>query len=132
MSLVSLQCVLATVVGGGARTLPGVYVCHRVIEGGTIFTKRDGIFPGATFIAERERPVVVRFVNRLDDIASLHHDRYTPPDSEGMPASSYDPASIILPAWPYPGARTYELSNDDRFPATQWHHDRNQRWRAPR
>lgn len=84
----------------------------------------DGAFPGPTFMAERERPIVVRFVNRVDDIVSVHyHGGHTPPDSDGVPMMSYAANSIISPAWPYPGGRTYVFPNDNPFPATQWYHD---------
>jgi FtsP/CotA-like multicopper oxidase with cupredoxin domain len=84
----------------------------------------NGIYPGATFITERDRPVVVRFVNRIDDIISTHlHGGHTPPESDGVPMLSYGPNSIISPDVPYPGARTFVYPNDNPFSATLWYHD---------
>ena len=84
----------------------------------------NGVFPGPTFIAERDRPKVVRFVNRLDDIVSIHyHGGHTPPDSDGVPMESFSRFDVISPAFPYPGARTNVYPNDNPFPATQWYHD---------
>jgi FtsP/CotA-like multicopper oxidase with cupredoxin domain len=84
----------------------------------------SGTFPGPTFIAERDRTSVVRFVNRLTEITSIHyHGGHTPPDSDGVPMMSFGPQSIISAAAPYPGARTNVYPNDNPFPATLWYHD---------
>jgi FtsP/CotA-like multicopper oxidase with cupredoxin domain len=84
----------------------------------------SGMFPGPTFIAERDRTVCVRFVNRLTDITSIHfHGGHTPPDSDGVPMMSFGPQSIISAAAAYPGARTNVYPNDNPFPATLWYHD---------
>jgi spore coat protein A len=85
----------------------------------------NGIYPGATFIAERKRTTVVRFVNRLNpaEICSTHyHGGHTPPDSDGTPMNSYsrwDRFSDIGLV----GSRTCVFPNDNHFPATLWYHD---------
>jgi spore coat protein A len=83
----------------------------------------NGHFPGPTFITTRERCVVVRFVNRITDIVSVHqHGGHTPPDSDGVPMLSYGPTDVIAPG-NLPGSRTYVYPNDNPFPATLWYHD---------
>ena len=84
----------------------------------------NGLYPGPTFFAERERSACVRFVNRGDDIMSVHyHGGHTPPDSDGVPMMSHSPNDIISPLYPYPGGRTNVYPNDNPFPATLWYHD---------
>jgi FtsP/CotA-like multicopper oxidase with cupredoxin domain len=84
----------------------------------------DGSYPGPTFFAERNRTSVVRFVNRIGNIVSVHyHGAHTPPDSDGVPMMSFGPTDVIAPAYPYPGARTNVYPNDNPFAATLWYHD---------
>jgi spore coat protein A, manganese oxidase len=83
----------------------------------------NGIYPGPTFMAPRNRTSVVRFVNRVMDITSTHyHGGHTPPDSDGVPMLSFAPVSVIAPGG-LQGSRTYVFPNDNPFPATLWYHD---------
>jgi FtsP/CotA-like multicopper oxidase with cupredoxin domain len=85
----------------------------------------NGIYPGATFIAERKRTNVVRFINRLDpaEICSTHyHGGHTPPDSDGTPMRSYSRLDRFSDIGPE-GSRTHVYPNDNDFSATQWYHD---------
>lgn len=83
----------------------------------------NGHYPGATFLARRNRPVIVRLVNRVPEITSLHyHGGHTPPDSDGTPMLSFSSADTFA-AGALAGSRTYVYPNDNEFPATQWYHD---------
>jgi FtsP/CotA-like multicopper oxidase with cupredoxin domain len=83
----------------------------------------NGIFPGATFMAERERPIVARFVNRIPEIVATHyHGGHTPSDSDGVPMHSYANWDVLSPGG-LPGSRTHVFPNDNPFPATLWYHD---------
>ena len=83
----------------------------------------NGLFPGATFIAKRERPSIIRFVNRVPEIVSTHyHGGHTPPDSDGVPMLSYGPTDVVAPGG-LPGSRTFVYPNDNPFPSTLWYHD---------
>ena len=84
----------------------------------------NGTYPGPTFFAERDRASIIRFVNRVGTITSVHyHGGHTPPDSDGVPMMSFGSTDIISPMAPYPGARTNVYPNDNPFPATLWYHD---------
>ena len=87
--------------------------------------------PGPTIIAERKRPVIIRFVNRLrvnsalansgePPDACIHaHGCHTPPQSDGYPTD-------CIPAWSgqgRPHTRVYVHPNDNDFPSTLWYHD---------
>jgi spore coat protein A len=83
----------------------------------------NGQYPGPTFITKRERTAVVRLVNRLPEILSLHnHGGHTPPDSDGTPMLSFSSTDKFAYDAP-PGTRTYVYPNDNEFPATLWYHD---------
>jgi FtsP/CotA-like multicopper oxidase with cupredoxin domain len=84
----------------------------------------NGYYPGPTFIARRNRTMVVRLLNRVDEIVSMHyHGGHTPPDSDGTPMESYDSRGVpAVPGGPA-GSRVYVFPNDNEFPATFWYHD---------
>ncbi len=83
----------------------------------------NGLYPGPTFLAKRERPIVMRVVNRIPEITSLHyHGGHTPPDSDGVPMLSFSSTDRIVPGGLI-GSRTYVYPNDNEFPATFWYHD---------
>jgi FtsP/CotA-like multicopper oxidase with cupredoxin domain len=83
----------------------------------------NGLYPGATFFAPRERTSVLRIVNRVPEIVSTHyHGGHTPPDSDGVPMLSYGPTDVIAPG-NIAGSRTYVFPNDNPFPASLWYHD---------
>jgi FtsP/CotA-like multicopper oxidase with cupredoxin domain len=83
----------------------------------------NGHYPGPTFLAKRERPVIVRVVNRVPEILSMHyHGGHTPPDSDGTPMLSFS-SSDRLTANGLIGSRTYVYPNDNEFPSTSWYHD---------
>jgi FtsP/CotA-like multicopper oxidase with cupredoxin domain len=83
----------------------------------------NGLYPGATFMAKRERTIVMRHVNRLPEILSLHqHGGHTPPDSDGTPMLSFSNTDTFAPG-ALVGSRTYVYPNDNEFPGTLWYHD---------
>ena len=83
----------------------------------------NGHYPGPTFLAKRERTIVMRVVNRIPEITSLHyHGGHTPPDSDGVPMLSFSSTDRIVPGGLI-GSRTYVYPNDNEFPATFWYHD---------
>ena len=46
----------------------------------------NGLYPGPTIRATRDRTVVVRQVNNLQESMSVHlHGGHTPPESDGLP-----------------------------------------------
>jgi spore coat protein A, manganese oxidase len=82
-----------------------------------------GVFPGPTFFAPRNRTSVVRFVNRIPDITSVHyHGGHTPPDSDGVPMMSFGQTSEVS-AGSLVGSRINVYPNDNPFAATLWYHD---------
>lgn len=73
----------------------------------------DGLWPGPTIRARRNRAVVVRQVNALDVATVVHlHGGATPPDSDGFPTD------LIAPG----DSRTYVYPNAQPA-ATLWYHD---------
>ena len=83
----------------------------------------NGQYPGPTFLGRRNRPVVVRLLNRIPEIISMHyHGAHTPPDSDGTPMLSFSGMDRFAPGAPR-GSRTYVYPNDNDFPATLWYHD---------
>jgi FtsP/CotA-like multicopper oxidase with cupredoxin domain len=63
----------------------------------------NGLYPGATFFSERNRPACVRFINRIPEaeiMAPHYHGAHTPPDSDGVPMLSYGPHDIISSGHP--------------------------------
>jgi spore coat protein A, manganese oxidase len=83
----------------------------------------NGHYPGPTFLAKRERTVVMRVVNRVSEVTSLHyHGGHTPPDSDGVPMLSFSSSDRLVPGG-LVGSRTYVYPNDNEFPATLWYHD---------
>lgn len=73
----------------------------------------NGIFPGPTIKAKRNRRVVVRQTNNLSVNTSVHlHGGHTPPNSDGYPTDYIAPGSF----------RDYVYPND-QLPATLWYHD---------
>ncbi len=84
----------------------------------------NGQYPGPTFLVKRNRTAVVRQLNRLDEIVSMHnHGGHTPPDSDGTPMLSYSRTALPVVLGGLVGARTYVFPNDNEFPATMWYHD---------
>jgi len=83
----------------------------------------NGLYPGPTFLATRGRTTVVRCINRVDEILSMHyHGGHTPPDSDGVPMLSFSNTDRFDPTAPL-GSRTYVYPNDNEFPSTFWYHD---------
>jgi len=83
----------------------------------------NGAYPGPTFVAPRNRTSVVRFVNRIPDITSIHyHGGHTPPDSDGVPMMSFGQTSEVS-AGSLVGSRVNVYPNDNPFAATLWYHD---------
>ncbi len=83
----------------------------------------NGLYPGPTFLARRERTVIVRLLNRVPEIVSMHyHGGHTPPDSDGIPMLSFSSADRFAEGAVI-GSRTYVFPNDNEFPATLWYHD---------
>lgn len=73
----------------------------------------DGIWPGPTIRARRNRAVVIRQVNALEVPTVVHlHGGATPPDSDGFPTD------LIAPG----DTRTYVYPNAQPA-ATLWYHD---------
>jgi spore coat protein A len=99
---------------GVASILPGMQ---------TVIWGYNGHYPGPTFLAKRNRPIIVRVVNRVPEILSMHyHGGHTPPDSDGTPMLSFSSADRLT-ANGLIGSRTYVYPNDNEFPATHWYHD---------
>lgn len=101
----------------------------------------DGVFPGPTIEARRDRPVVIRHTNELPVPVSVHlHGGKTPPDSDGYPTD------LILPRGaahddhshgghvPGDGGRRefkeYRYPNAHRA-ATLWYHDHRMDFTGP-
>jgi FtsP/CotA-like multicopper oxidase with cupredoxin domain len=83
----------------------------------------NGHYPGATFVARRNRTIVLRLLNRVGEIVSLHHHGgHTPADSDGTPMLSFSDRDTFAPG-AVVGSRTYVYPNDDEFPATRFYHD---------
>lgn len=73
----------------------------------------DGMWPGPTIRARRNRTVVVRHVNALEVPTVVHlHGGATSPDSDGFPTDLVAPGE----------SRTYTYPNDQPA-ATLWYHD---------
>jgi spore coat protein A, manganese oxidase len=73
----------------------------------------DGLFPGPTIKAKRDRRVVIRYTNRLTVPTSVHLHG-------GSTASEFDgcPVDVMLPG----ESKTYVYENNRRA-ATLWYHD---------
>lgn len=86
----------------------------QIVAGGpTRVWGYNGIFPGPTIKARRNRRVVVRQTNNLSVNTSVHlHGGHTPPISDGYPTHYIVPGSF----------RDYVYPND-QLPATLWYHD---------
>ena len=55
----------------------------------------NGIFPGPTIVARRDRRVVVRQLNNLPESVSVHlHGGHTPPASDGLPTDLIGPGAM--------------------------------------
>ena len=73
----------------------------------------NGIYPGPTIVAHRERRVVVRQLNNLPESMSVHlHGGHTPPASDGGPTDLVGPGA--MKAYDYP---------NNQAGATLWYHD---------
>ena len=83
----------------------------------------NGLYPGPTFLAKRARTMVVRLINRVPEILSMHyHGGHTPPDSDGVPMLSFSHLDRFAEG-AVQGSRTYVYPNDNEFPSTLWYHD---------
>ncbi len=88
----------------------------------------DGQWPGPTFLFRRDRTAVVRWVidPAITEPCSTHyHGGHTPPDSDGVPMTSYTCNDVLSPG-SLRGSRTFVFPNDNPFPATLWYHDHGQ------
>ena len=101
----------------------------------------DGVFPGPTLEARRDRPVVVRHWNELPVPVSVHlHGGKTPPESDGYPTD------LIVPKGHDPGAQAHathggsgkhaHMFKDYSYPnahraATLWYHDHRMDFTGP-
>jgi spore coat protein A len=73
----------------------------------------NGMYPGPTIVAKRNRRVVVRQLNNLQESMSVHlHGGHTPPASDGMPTDLIGPGAT----------KTYDYPNNAPG-ATLWYHD---------
>ena len=73
----------------------------------------NGMFPGPTIIARRNRRAVVRQVNNLQESMSVHlHGGHTPPESDGLPIDLIGPGA----------SKTYTYPNNAPS-STLWYHD---------
>jgi spore coat protein A len=73
----------------------------------------DGLFPGPTIKAKRDRSVVIRYTNRLTVPTSVHlHGASTASEFDGFPTD------VMLPG----ESKTYVYENKRRA-ATLWYHD---------
>ena len=112
-----------------ARILPGL---------NTTIWGYNGIFPGPTIDARRNRRVVLRLRNELPVPVVNHlHGGRTPPESDGYPTDlvlpvsgfpvgqSHDPLARIAT-----GQREYIYPNEQRG-ATLWYHDHRMDFTAP-
>ncbi len=73
----------------------------------------NGLLPGPTIISKRDRRVVVRQVNNLQESMSVHlHGGHTPPASDGLPTDLIGPGAAKIYTYPNnaPGS-------------TLWYHD---------
>jgi len=86
----------------------------QIVPGGnTTIWGYNGIFPGPTIKARRNRRVVVRQTNNLSVDTSVHlHGGHTPASSDGFPTD------VIMPG----NFKDYTYPND-QLPATLWYHD---------
>jgi spore coat protein A len=101
----------------------------------------DGVFPGPTIEARRDRPVVVRQWNELPVPVSVHlHGGKTPPESDGYPTD------LIVPEGHDHGAHAHathaasgkhaHMFKDYSYPnghraATLWYHDHRMDFTGP-
>jgi spore coat protein A len=88
----------------------------------------DGQWPGPTFLFRRDRTAVVRWVidpGITEPCSTHYHGAHTPPDSDGVPMTSYTCNDFVSPS-SLVGSRTFVFPNDNPFPATLWYHDHGQ------
>ena len=79
----------------------------------TTFWGYNGMFPGPTIVAKRDRRVVVRQLNNLQESMSVHlHGGHTPYASDGFPTDLIGPGAT----------KVYEYPNNAPA-ATLWYHD---------
>ena len=101
----------------------------------------DGIFPGPTIEARRDRPVVVRQRNELPVPVSVHlHGGKTPPESDGYPTDLIVPKGHAHGAHAHAahdasggrahGFKDYSYPNAHRA-ATLWYHDHRMDFTGP-
>ena len=86
------------------------------------YTDNSGtpVFPGPSFMVERDRPIIVRFINELPVEASTHnHGGHSPADSDGFPNDFIFPGEFKDYCYPNiaPG------DDDSDFGTLQWYHD---------
>ncbi|HLB89946.1 MAG TPA: multicopper oxidase family protein [Terriglobales bacterium] len=76
----------------------------------------NGLCPGPTIVAQRDRRTVVRFTNHLpgnNNAVIHHHGGHTPPSSDGFPNSHIKPGQY----------QDYVYPNDGLVAAPLWYHD---------
>jgi len=107
----------------------------------------DGVFPGPTIEARRDRPVVVRHTNELPVPVSVHlHGGKTPPGSDGYPTDLITPKGSSHAHGGHrhgggrggraPGGGVHRGHKDYRYPnghraATLWYHDHRMDFTGP-
>ncbi len=80
----------------------------------------SGLYPGPTFMVERNKPIVVRFINDLDVELSTHnHGGHTAPHSDGFPNDFFFPGEFR--DYCYPNISPED--DDSEFATLQWYHD---------
>ncbi len=73
----------------------------------------NGLFPGPMIRAQRNRKVVVRQLNNLQESMSVHlHGGHTPPESDGLPYDLIGPGAMKVYTYP-----------NNQAAATLWYHD---------
>jgi len=78
------------------------------------------VFPGPSFMVERNQPIIVRFINDLSVEASTHnHGGHTPPGSDGFPNDFIFPGEFK--DYYYPNITPDDEDSD--FATFQWYHD---------
>ena len=101
----------------------------------------NGIFPGPTIEARRDKEVVVEQRNELPVPVSTHlHGGVTPPESDGFPTDFILPSGMSLDDVPghvdgtvdgvSQGSKTYRYPNEQRA-ATLWYHDHRMDFTGP-
>jgi FtsP/CotA-like multicopper oxidase with cupredoxin domain len=85
----------------------------------------NGLYPGPTIRASRNQPIVVRFINNLDqggvhtELSTHLHGGFTPAESDGFPNLFIHPGGFRDYCYP-----NIAPDNDDHdWQSTMWYHD---------